>query len=238
MSNYLHRLAASALRTSSAIRPLVGSLYSVSTVMSETPMEAVQQEAAPFSLRQLRAESHTISSASGREARLPFSALPVENSAAEERVEQASIDNVGTHPHFTPLLSDLPLRELRNRSGVWENPGREAASASEQTAAHLESAHSELPDSATKAFEVLHQRLLQPLISPDVRFNPPLQARSIPLTAANERAAAQSDQIEIHIGRIEVTAVPAPVTPAPAPQTRRKSLDLGEYLKRGDGRAS
>lgn len=53
--------------------------------------------------------------------------------------------------------------------------------------------------------------------------------RTLPRTPA---PASQPDEIEIHIGRIEVAAV----LPQPAPRLPgrpvRKSLDLGEYLKR------
>jgi hypothetical protein len=44
------------------------------------------------------------------------------------------------------------------------------------------------------------------------------------------------DEIQIHIGRIEVTAVPQAPTPAP-PRQARKSVSLDEYLKRRDPRA-
>jgi hypothetical protein len=46
----------------------------------------------------------------------------------------------------------------------------------------------------------------------------------------------EADEIQIHIGRIEVTAVPpAPARPAPVPN--RKSPSLDDYLKRRPGRA-
>jgi hypothetical protein len=48
-------------------------------------------------------------------------------------------------------------------------------------------------------------------------------------------ASRGPDEIQINIGRIEVTAV-TQAAPRPAPPAR-KSLDLGEYLKRRDGRA-
>jgi hypothetical protein len=45
------------------------------------------------------------------------------------------------------------------------------------------------------------------------------------------------DEIEIHIGRIEVTAVPPPVHRAESSRPPRPSPSLGEYLKRRNGRA-
>jgi hypothetical protein len=45
----------------------------------------------------------------------------------------------------------------------------------------------------------------------------------------------QADEIQIHIGRIEVTAVHPP--PPKAPKMRDKEISLDAYLKRRDGRA-
>jgi len=50
------------------------------------------------------------------------------------------------------------------------------------------------------------------------------------------RAERQGDDIQIHIGRIEVTAMP-PTASRPMPVPARKSQTLDEYLRRGSGRA-
>jgi hypothetical protein len=49
--------------------------------------------------------------------------------------------------------------------------------------------------------------------------------------SAPSRRSAQSDDIQIHIGRIEVTAVAQP-TPRPAAAPARKAMSLDEYLGR------
>jgi hypothetical protein len=46
----------------------------------------------------------------------------------------------------------------------------------------------------------------------------------------------EPDEIQIHIGRIEVTAAP-PAAVRPAPKPERKALSLDDYLKRKRGRA-
>lgn len=58
-----------------------------------------------------------------------------------------------------------------------------------------------------------------------------------PAKAGRHDEARVSGDIQIHIGRIEVTAVPPPV-PRPAAPPARKSINLGEYLKRGRGSSS
>ena len=50
------------------------------------------------------------------------------------------------------------------------------------------------------------------------------------------RAEQHGDEIQIHIGRIEVTAMP-PAAPRPMPVPARKTQTLDEYLRRGTGRA-
>jgi hypothetical protein len=56
-------------------------------------------------------------------------------------------------------------------------------------------------------------------------------------SAVRDSVAAdrQRDEIQIHIGRIEVTAVHP--SPPRAPKARGKEISLDEYLKRRDGRA-
>jgi hypothetical protein len=71
---------------------------------------------------------------------------------------------------------------------------------------------------------------------PSVVFNQGTKRRNADLTKNSEPPFREPDEIQIHIGRIEVTAVQA-ASPRPAaakPQRRVPSLD--EYLRRRDGR--
>ncbi len=62
--------------------------------------------------------------------------------------------------------------------------------------------------------------------------------RSIaPAVKPQRNQAASSDDIQIHIGRIEVIAVPPPA-PRPVPAPARKSLSLDEYLQGSHGRSA
>jgi len=50
-------------------------------------------------------------------------------------------------------------------------------------------------------------------------------------------AACESNEVQIHIGRIEMTAVPPPPSPPPAAKPQRAAMSLDEYLQRRNGRA-
>jgi hypothetical protein len=92
------------------------------------------------------------------------------------------------------------------------------------------------------------KRLYQPLLNADVSGSQPAQGKILahkvdaaPASKSQTRDSlrrsvpAAREEIQIHIGRIEVTALPPGPARATAP-TARKGLSLEEYLKRGDRR--
>jgi hypothetical protein len=92
----------------------------------------------------------------------------------------------------------------------------------------------------------------KPLVAESVRATPaPVFFRDLADSSASAAAeqgkrqvshrrlglpAGEPDEIQIHIGRIEVTAVPPPAPP-PASRPTSRSVSLDEYLRRRDGRA-
>jgi hypothetical protein len=84
----------------------------------------------------------------------------------------------------------------------------------------------------------------QPAFTPQRREAPqagnerPISRRTtVPKAGVQRPLESGSDDIQIHIGRIEVTAVQPPA-PRPAPAPTRKAMSLDEYLRgsvRGDG---
>jgi hypothetical protein len=57
------------------------------------------------------------------------------------------------------------------------------------------------------------------------------------LSSRFELPTREPDEVQIHIGRIEVTAVPQPQSARPAAKSAHKAVNLDEYLKRGDRRS-
>ncbi|MGC2637822.1 MAG: hypothetical protein WA294_11635 [Acidobacteriaceae bacterium] len=64
-----------------------------------------------------------------------------------------------------------------------------------------------------------------------------LQSAGVPRPEPLPRAerAEEPDEIQIHIGRIEVTAVPPPAAARPVTRPERRSVNLDEYLKQRRG---
>jgi hypothetical protein len=56
-------------------------------------------------------------------------------------------------------------------------------------------------------------------------------------TGSTQTRPREPDEIQIHIGRVEVLAVPQTRAPV-IPKTQRKATNLDEYLRRRDGRSS
>jgi hypothetical protein len=75
-----------------------------------------------------------------------------------------------------------------------------------------------------------------PRLPPDRRSSARMDARQEAASAFAGPAPAQQDDIQIHIGRIEVVAV-SPPAPRPAAPSHRKGPSLDEYLSRRNGRA-
>jgi len=94
-----------------------------------------------------------------------------------------------------------------------------------------------------------HHQPLLPAIQPSPAGDPLRRAAqtAAPMLSSAQRSLAgdparraaaparEPDEIFIHIGRVEVAAVPPPA-PRAAPAPQRKSINLSEYLRRSNGR--
>ena len=247
MTGYLQRLAASVARPSPRLHPVVGSIFAEAG--QEIFSIAVPQEDGFIFTEERTAVSPT------RSARdLPEDANRRRNDVAEEtfveqHVEIAPPDGRRRSPelhtareNFQPLLPREPeaakipeaLSETVHGQAASPQPFNaisHAGAAGTSVAAALQAAHLVVDDRSTASSRneitplptrAFHQL---PVVAGDA--GKPARAEF----SAPSRRSAQSDDIQIHIGRIEVTAVGQP-TPRPACAPARKVMSFDEYLGR------
>jgi hypothetical protein len=210
MSSYFERMASGVLQPARAIHPVLGSLW-----------------AAPSRSAELETSVETTSPAMA--AREPVA----------REIDHARAPRGEARP-FAPIADVAePLSQPResNRSAQPFQPIAEVEPFIPAAATELRAAQSEQAAEAIEVSEVIYRgpsaaAAFTPLVAKTA-----LSPRShSPVAAIRPQPAAQPprepDEIEIHIGRIEVTAAPQQAAPRPIAQPARKSLDLGEYLRR------
>ena len=241
MKGYFQRLAASVLNPRSAVHPLSGSVFTRHT--TDAAISAATPVAAPATVNPLN-PSRTIEAGplSGptawREETPASSGMPgsFEQTSAElePREKRESSGVARFQPLVSPALMELvPVVEKGSSTpGVRQKPKLSTA---------VEPRHA----SGVEERVQLPEPQQSPIVNRQVPFTavlPRETPRSSPgpgrgavgnLTRAVTVPPREQD-IEIHIGRIEVLAVPPVVRPAPPPV--RKGLNLSEYLQRSDAR--
>jgi hypothetical protein len=238
MSRFLHNIIATARSPARSVRPVVPSIHE--DAPTETPPLALDPAASPglVASQDLR-EFAEPSRKATFEVNVPLVATAQPGHHNTTRDEPAEIERP-FQP--IPLLTNASDPESRNRTDPparTPDPGvllhEEFDNTSEPPA--LEPA----ARTTTGHYSPLVLERSAPRSTPQALPAPP--TRSAGQTQSNRGLARQqrppphdTDEIQIHIGRIEVTAVPPPpVKAAPAPT--RKSPSLDEYLKRRPGRA-
>jgi hypothetical protein len=168
---------------------------------------------------------------------------------AEEGVSEASIPSASksrhrSQPHQIPLPQSFETAEAKTaatpEASRYENPKPRPperpglwALGPDRLVTSSRDLRLETP---TFAADVDSQRVF-----PAIAERPPLLTNTtqpIGETAAraSRGSSSEPDDVHIHIGRIEVTAVQA--TPPHPPKPRHAATSLTEYLKRRNGRAS
>lgn len=243
MRGYLQRLAGSVMQPMETVHPLAGSVFS-----PETPIE---QELPPssggpplFPAPETRTEPETLpanantisldpSEASvqrptAREAH-PVRSLPTpsisrsEPPAASQRIQNLNlILNEAASSQLHPAV-------LQKRASETGQPVRVGEAQKVQEAEEAR-ASAYTPLMQVNAFRPNRQARLGAISSSETSS---VHARQRADTS--HPAEREPEEIQIHIGRIEVTAVPQ--APATAPgKVLCRSLSLDEYLRRRDGR--
>ena len=207
MNSFLHRLAGAVLRPQQRIHPLVGSLYSGHHIQPEIEEEA--KDANDVQSSRLRApEFSPHESQAGLNSSL-FEEQTENRAPVQNEPQQAAAIEADDHHSKTTLRGH-----------------REGFGKSESTAKALSDRPSPAASIVPRTSETsvaLMGRTVHPGASPR------------PMIYAAQSERPEPDEIQIHIGRIEVTAVPQtrPSTPARA---ARKAPALDEYLRRRDER--
>jgi hypothetical protein len=215
MKGYLQRLARQAIRPRSGIHPMVGSIYAGPVFAGldggvSDPGLTEEEQVMTNPQREpaeLRITENRIRSA-GEEARAG------RFTAAEHEGRETAQSSTA----FEPLVKRVDSTPIHAGRAERDSNARQLGSPAETDRLKGDS------------------RSYVSLLPPEKQS--PLVARSAhqhetPLRPT--RGSSEAEPIQIHIGRIEVTAVPEVQRPAVA--RTRKSLELGEYLKRRDGTA-
>jgi hypothetical protein len=229
MSHYLRRLIDTAAGRGDSVRPLTGSIFSP----NEAPLQSAEvgESVSAFTTPAARGSA--------------FAADP-----GGSRDDSANPPHTPLLPPAAPSIS-LSRRELPQRPrkaqgeqafDVDELPTgapharREAQPESERD----ESIRNRLPlehndDSGRRAAGDGY-RISRPLMTPSGLTGLSRSEAPMPRERTVVQGAREPDEIQIHIGRIEVIAMQQPAAPRPA-KTQPQSMTLDGYLSRRDGKS-
>jgi hypothetical protein len=221
LNGYLQRLVANVRNPGGSIRPILGSVFA-GPQYGETPeIREVEEKVLPN-----RPESRV-----PQHADQPFfertgpARIPIPGRARQDKDFEAVSEE---RTSFKPLMAMAQHEEI-------QKPERRAAGVQPQSLPEQTEPKTVLRDLGWP-LTVKNLRGAEPKTSREAPQPDPDRKEDRDLSGRSATPTREPDEIQIHIGRIEVTAVPpAPVRPAPRPAN--KSLDLGAYLKRRDGGA-
>ena len=234
MSGYLQRLASRALNAREAIHPVVGSIFAPAAPGGDQPSFVLEED-----------EQVTVAPepATGSASTPPFPP-----SRADVRPFEISPD--ADAPLVPPEQSSAPRPPAVLRPA--DAPAQGETAVEPDLVAQLQPEPIDArgaPASAPRLLRVAHSagRTTSPQPSARVANGAPRDvpapaqdrlARPVPAPAFHHPPAPhrEQDEIQIHIGRIEVTAVPPGPAVAPPARPPRTAPDLAVYLKKGDRR--
>lgn len=223
MSGYLQRLVRSVTQPAETVHPVVGSMFSASQRVTEQEMRPANED---ILSRSSSAEQQSESTASqpkrALEADYASILLPPHPQAAAERKPVSPEERFSFQPLMpTPPSEDSPTtNRTQDRNAV-----ERITQSTEPTEKFSPSSAAALP--ARSKLSPVSSQTLNP-----VGGIPTRQTRSS-FDRVEHRTAQAPEEIQIHIGRIEVTAVQQAPARAPLkPARKRESLD--DYLRRRD----
>ena len=240
MNGYLQRLAAGAIRPARSIHPVVGTLYA--PMSHQQSMEFPEEVHVETSLPQTPAGPET----SPFESPLVKSFEPQLRRRHSDAGLQIAPRRSGSKEN--PSLAGIGGATVEE-SALLHGSGQSAATSAGPSEV-TEDIHESSAEPASLSSEYHPLVRTSPVSSSpnSPALSEPHNLREIRASASpqNNRGAGSTrpaqpqhepDEIQIHIGRIEVTAVQPAATPRPAPKERNKSVSLDEYLSRRNGRS-
>lgn len=254
MTGYFQRMALSAIKPGgSPLRPITGSIYASANFRPGQEPLAMEQHI--LSAKPDELDTRPVAPAKPPpSSRVQSDAMPERREAhLPPRPAQPRTD-LAARPRDVPIRDEIeterPTRHFAVRPDPkpperQPTPSRHEAILPEETRIAKEADDSRRPDASSA------ERIFVPVVPGD--FQPqspsspnPTRSDDRPRLAARREsngaarvlssASREPDEIQIHIGRIEVTAAPPPPPRAPAPKAQRKAPSLAEYLGRNKGR--
>ncbi|MGA2249196.1 hypothetical protein [Terracidiphilus sp.] len=230
MSSYLHRMAANALSRERSIHPILGSLWAQQR--SADSFEASGETLVPGT-KQQRAQNAKQTQTPIQPPSKPQFLVP------PARMESLHVER---EPRPAERGSEM-MPQVRAEAAMSIHSSSETGQVHAISALSRAASQAESDSGLRMAQSEPQQRSFKPLVPVSLEWASGLQSVGAPEVPAPRvdslrrqtfaQSAQEPDAIEIHIGRIEVLAAqPQPVQRPPA-QPVRKSLDLGEYLRRG-----
>jgi hypothetical protein len=241
MSGFLQRLASGVLHERGAIHPAAGTIWSAAGATGPGMMEPPgTAEPIEFS-NEVRVPPADASApaAMQQSAQQPANPQmqPSRNAAVSHRAAHGDTEQtaIAETVAFHPLVASLQRRAVSTPPPAPQAnatmPQSQAGPSPRQQVALPEHPGSQQMHWIEPAQSLVPPRIPVPAMTGARNapsFLPPSQRHAQPAQSVVE----EPDSIEIHIGRIEVLAAPSrPAQPA-SPRSARKSLDLGEYLRR------
>jgi len=207
MSGYLQRLVNTVSRPAATVHPFAGSIFAA----------AREKEPGGFESEEFVAAA-------------PKAATPIASPISQRGTELDPARNANQNAEYRPLAPVSPVAHAEARAVAGDASRLREEPAAAATRYEFESAE---PRSRAS-----QERTFTPLVATDASAaesgiaTPPARANRHDFPATRGTAASQreSEDIQIHIGRIEVTAVRPPVARSTKPPDRGPSLDA--YLNR------
>jgi hypothetical protein len=250
VSGFLQRIAANVVAGRARLHPMGGSIFRDSDRGRDSEAWSVHEDVTTFTDAP-RAEvwAHQIPSATAEQREAVREEPPLQRTAAPA-IEPKRV--------YKPLITVEPV-EIEFEAGAISRRQRESAAVTERESAPAKPGafpadrprRTERPDLAElpsppplvrSEVPAAPQRVPSEVPAPTARMGaktevsrPAQQQPSAFAARRSEPERDRPDEIQIHIGRVEVIAV-SPAAPRPQAPPQRRSIDLEEYLSRSDGR--